>query len=100
MNVCFCMNALSACMNCSVRVKAQPALISLTRRYQSACARLVPALVAILEDTSNSGHAYEQSVVGAANLLQTGLCLSLSPPPLSRSLSLSLCLSESVWMCR
>ena len=57
----------------SVRVKAQPALISCTRRYQHACARIVPALVAMLEDTSNSGHAYEQKVVGAANLLQTGV---------------------------
>ena len=57
----------------SVRVKAQPALISCTRRYNSACSRLVPMLVGILEDTSNSGHVYEQAVVGAANLLQTGV---------------------------
>jgi hypothetical protein len=54
----------------SVRVKAQPALISCTRRYQGACARIIPELVTALEDTSNSGHAYEQRVIGAANLLQ------------------------------
>ena len=56
----------------SVRIKAQPALISCTRRYHGACARVVPVLVSILEDKGNSGHAYEQRVVGAANLLQTG----------------------------
>ena len=57
----------------SVRIKAQAALISCTRRYQGAGARLIPALVAMLEDTDNSGHAYEQRVIGAANLLQTGV---------------------------
>jgi hypothetical protein len=47
----------------SVRAKAQPALISCVRRYRGACGRIVPAMLSILEDTSNCGHAYEQRVV-------------------------------------